>query len=314
MNVEQIYSFIELSWGDKYKLVAKALDEKYGEFMAQVVDFYDDYVVSWVCSQDCKTTTLLKINYSINAEGALTLSEGLPVHVIYEPLPKSESALIVDEEEEEEEDDQEDREHQEQVLEAAPVMVKTEEEIKKEEEEEKRKQEDYEEKKKNKNCDISEDLTVTTIQINPSDVATTSTVAVGVDESKTSILEVTKIIEAASVAENKDVKKNDEQVKKDSADIAALAESQLKELAAYRFKEKVDCINGYANTLPNSMIAEYIVKAETLTLAELKVQLNEEFRKFAPRTRKINSTFLSLSRESDTTKAPSIKELVEKYK
>lgn len=289
MNVEQIYSFIELSWGDKYKVVAKALDEKYGEFMAQVVDFYDEYVISWVCSQDYKTSALVKISYSINPEGIVALGDAIPVHVVYEPLPLP---LATPVEEVKIEDKQEEEKHQDEIHEdenSEMAKIKKKCEI---DEEEKDKEDDEEEEEKDKLLDASK--VIEPILAAP--------------------VETLKTIEVATEAENKDVKENDEQVKKDSANSAALAESQLKELAAYRTKEKVDCINGYANTLPSTMIADYIAKSETLTLAEIQVQLNEQFRKFAPRARKINQTFLSLSRESDTTKAPSIKELVDKYK
>jgi hypothetical protein len=86
MNVEEIYSFIELSWGEKYKVIAKALDEKYGEFKAHIVDFYDTHVVAWIYSEDGKEAKMMKINYAFDDKAIASLSEAQAVKVAYEPV------------------------------------------------------------------------------------------------------------------------------------------------------------------------------------------------------------------------------------
>jgi hypothetical protein len=120
------------------------------------------------------------------------------------------------------------------------------------------------------------------------------------------------VVEA--VVETKDAIKDDDQKQEVAANSTSLVESEQEELKAYRLKEKLSLIETYAKVVPEHVLSNYKATADIITLADLKVKLNEEFVKHSKKGIRIKTTFLSISPEKDTTKRPDIKDLVEKYK
>ena len=79
-----LVEFIKLSWGDKAVKLNEALSKEYdNEYYWYIVDFFDESVIARMYSYYDGTQHLVRINYSIDDDGVVTLGNVNDVHIEY---------------------------------------------------------------------------------------------------------------------------------------------------------------------------------------------------------------------------------------
>lgn len=98
-NEMNLQEFMTLSWGDKSQKVAEAVESAYKqEYCCYVVDMFDDCAIGRFYSYIDGSIKLLRVKYTIDENGVVTLGDANEVHVVYEdvPTPASTQATLND--------------------------------------------------------------------------------------------------------------------------------------------------------------------------------------------------------------------------
>ena len=86
-DIMDLNEFMTLSWGEISSKVDTAIAKEYEhDAYTYVVDMYADYAIArfWYYVEGC--SKLMKINYTCDAEGTVTLGNIVEVHVVYEEI------------------------------------------------------------------------------------------------------------------------------------------------------------------------------------------------------------------------------------
>lgn len=82
-----VTEFLKLSWGDICAKVSDAVNQEYGnEYYTYAVDFYDDCGIYRFYSYIDGSVKLMKLFYTLNDDGEVTLGKIVETHVVYEDL------------------------------------------------------------------------------------------------------------------------------------------------------------------------------------------------------------------------------------
>lgn len=306
-----ILNFIELSWGEKTKLVFDALEQRYGQYHVYPIDWFDSSVVAYIYYDQTDSTILTRIFYSFENE-MVTLGDAEQVRIAYEAINKA--TEIVEEAQEtvetaeemscgDDEEDKKEEENCETVIEDAECGGEDKEEEEKKEDmaveetvaEEEKEEDDKKEEDK-------EDVKEEEMSLEPQ-----------TDNS----VEDENSIENSTLLENEEQGANTTS-NEETTNTSTFTDSERQEFEALKFEKKVNLLNSYKDSLPEDVITSFETQISDLSYDDLEASLAKEFRRVSleQNSSKKSSvrTFSVLPRERKVTEQAYLSDLVNKYK
>lgn len=266
--------FMKLSWGDISCKVGEAIEkEYYNEAFTYIVDMFEDSAIVRFCSYLDNTCKLMRIKYTCDENGVITLGNVNEVHITYEDITSPTEEVVV-----------------EQSLEATNEYVKTEEDkencVCKPEKDDK---EDCickpeEDDKKDCVCDPKEDDKEDCVCKPEEDDKECSE-----EEDKDDIeeiddddkKEITSCSTDMQIAENEEkVSVDSEQTEEKNTSSTSFTESERAEFEALKREKKINILNSYKEYLTKDEYDKFTTSIDTFEVDNLEVELLRLYKKY----------------------------------
>lgn len=255
-NMDKNTNFIELAYGEQMLKVEEAFASAYAnDGCSYLVDAYPSYAIMRIYYYADGSQKLLKVNYTIDGEGKVTLGEVKEVRVTYEEVPDTSASSEGFAAETKPEEEKEDLKKKEECS-TADEDLKKKEECSASDEDLKKKEEcsnSEEDLKKKEECSTSEE-----------DLKKKEECA-QTEEKEKELKEDEKAktnAEANSVEGDPNVNHTSE-TETNTPDPTALSKSEREELETLRKASKINLINSYANRLPQEIVDGLIAKVDS---------------------------------------------------
>lgn len=243
-NMDKNTNFIELAYGEQMHKVEEAFASAYAnDGCSYLVDAYPSYAIMRIYYYADGSQKLLKVNYTIDGEGKVTLGDVKEVRVTYEEVSDTSTSegFAAEKTEKPEEKEKEDLKKKEECSTSEEDLKKkeecsaSEEDLKKKEECAQTDPKEEEEKTPEKDSDSEEEKEKKEEKANA---------------------------EANSVEGDPNVNHTSE-TETNTPDPAALSKSEREELETLRKASKINLINSYASRLPQSIVEGLIAKVDS---------------------------------------------------
>lgn len=274
-NMDKNTNFIELAYGEQMLKVEEAFASAYAnDGCSYLVDAYPSYAIMRIYYYADGSQKLLKVNYTIDGEGKVTLGEVKEVRVTYEEVPDTSASSEGFAAETKPEEEKEDLKKKEECSTADEDLKKkeecstSEEDLKKKEEcstseEDLKKKEECsnseEDLKKKEECSTSEEdlkKKEECAQTEPKEDPVP-------EEEKEKEDEKAKANAEANSVEGDPNVNHTSETETNTPDPTALSKSEREELETLRKASKINLINSYANRLPQEIVDGLIAKVDS---------------------------------------------------
>lgn len=245
-NQMNLQDFMKLSWGDISVKVEEAIVNEYKEeALTYVVDMFDDSAIVRFYSYIDGSCKLMRIKYSCDENGVVTLGNVNEVHVTYEDVPANieetgvEQATQMETTEQVSIDNTESIENQSTTVETEVQETMTEQVIENTE----------------CNCEVDAacaDSAVDAAQVTNAEVAET----------------------------NEKVSVDNEQAQEDNSGATSFAESERAELEALKREKKINLLNSYKDYLTDKEYADFQSNIDTFEVNTLEVELLKKYKTY----------------------------------
>ena len=272
-NEMNLQEFMTLSWGDISVKVDEAIRTEYqNDAFAYVIDMFNDCAIARFYFYMDDTSKLMRIKYSVDENGVVTLGDINEVHIVYEDVPEVTPVMTeigVTQASEEE---------------SSTVSVNAEEKEDKEEDKEDLKSfrttEDHDPKNNDSDSKPSddkdeeddkekEDNFVKTSEV--VDAAANGSNAEPVEAAQVVNAEVTPEIEKVSVD-------NETETQETTSSSTSFAESERAEFEALKREKKIALVNSYKEDLSSETIADFMSKIDELDEKQLEIELLKAYK------------------------------------
>lgn len=245
MNLQE---FMKLSWGDISIKVEEAIAAEYQEeAFTMIVDMFDDSAVVRFYSYIDGSSKLMRIKYSCDDAGTVTLGTVNEVHIAYEDVPTVETGVAKTEEE--------------------SFTVQTEVAAEPSTEEPAPTEETNE-----VSAETTETPAEETVSIETPVAETESEVAEFSDKETP--------VENAEVTETEKVSVADEQAEKADSSAASFAESERAELEALKREKKVNLLDSYKDVLSDEEYSSFTSALDEIEADTLETELLKKYKAY----------------------------------
>ena len=323
MNLKE---FMTLSWGDISCKVDEAITKEYeNDAFTYVIDMFDDCAVARFYFYMDGSSKLMRIKYSVDDNGVVTLGDINEVHIVYEDVPTVEVAMTeigvtqTSEEEsstvsvnaEDKEDKEEDKEEETPVSEE-PKEDEEEKEFKVDEEEDKDPEEDSKDDdsdsepsddKDEEDDKEKEDNFVETSDV--VDAAENGSDAEPVEAAQVVNAEVTPEIEKVSV-------ENETKTEETTSSSTSFTESERAEFEALKREKKVALVNSYKDDLSEETIETFMSTIDNFDEKTLETELLKAYKAEASKVKPMRA--FAFAQPKNASNESSLDALVRKYK
>lgn len=265
-NMDKNTNFIELAYGEQMHKVEEAFASAYvNDGCSYLVDAYPSYAIMRIYYYADGSQKLLKVNYTIDGEGKVTLGDVREVRVTYEEVPDTSSASdgFAAETKPEEEKKEEDLKKKEECA-TSEEDLKKKEECSTTKEDLKKKEEcstSKEDLKKKEECVTSEEDLKKKEERTQTEEDLKKKEECAQTEKEKEEEKAKANAEANSVEGDPNVNHTSE-TETNTPDPTALSKSEREELETLRKASKINLINSYANRLPQEIIEGLIAKVD----------------------------------------------------
>lgn len=295
MNLQE---FMKLSWGDISSKVDEALMQEYGaEAYTMIVDMFENCAIVRFYSYIDGSNKLMRVNYSCDESGVITLGNVNEVHVVYEDVvtsvstatvteetgvettsPENATIEIVDSTAEIIEETVEVSSDSPEVVDSSAEIVNAEKEEEEEKDEEEEKEEDKkeeedkpccEEEDKKKKCGCETDETSEMVA-----AACDSDAANAAQVSNAEVTEVTENVTKVSV-------ENEEPKQEENSSSTSFTESERAEFETLKREEKISLIDSYKDNLSEEEYNKFMSSVDIKSKDELEVELLKAYKQYA---------------------------------
>ena len=267
-NEMNLQEFMKLSWGDISVKVEEAITAEYQEeAYTYVVDMFEDSAIVRFYSYLDGSTKLMRIKYSCDENGAITLGTVNEVHISYEDIPTAieetgvEQATVMSSIEE-------------PVTETSEEEIIVEKPIQAEEVEQPTIEETFETpvEETSESAPVVEENVV---HEEPTTVVD-ETFTEEVSEAPVTNAEVTETTEKVSV--------DNEQIEEENSSTTSFAESERAEFETLKREKKVTLLDSYKEYLTDEEYADFTSRIDTFEVDTLEVELLKKYKSHTERT------------------------------
>lgn len=286
-NKMNLQEFMKLSWGDISVKVEEAIYTEYQEeAFTQIVDMFDDCAIVRFYSYIDGSCKLIRVRYTCDDNGVVTLGIVNEVHVTYEDIKTAieetgveqatELPNIKPSDEPKEKSDADDFKKGCNAESSEP------------DDEEKQDKEDNEFKDEDSK-EPSNDKTDDVVDAACADAAT--------DAAQVTNAEVTETNEKVSV--------ENEQIKEEDSSTTSFAESERAEFEALKREKKIDLLNSYKEYLTDEEYGDFESRIDTFEVDTLEVELLKKYKSHTERTpQKTMRAFALTSQQNENARNP----------
>lgn len=242
MNLQE---FMKLSWGDISIKVEEAIAAEYQEeAFTMVVDMFNDSAIVRFYSYIDETCKLVRIKYSCDDAGTVTLGDVNEVHIAYEDVPTVETGVANTEEE---------------SFVAQPETVE---------------EPSVEDLAIEETSELSVEITDT-----PAEAASVEETPVAETEPKIAeSFETETPVENAEVTETEKVSVANEQAEEADSSAASFAESERAELEALKREKKVTLLDSYKDVLSDEEYSSFTSALDKIEADTLEIELLKKYK------------------------------------
>ena len=273
-NEMNLQEFMKLSWGDISVKVEEAITTEYQEeAYTYIVDMFEDSAIVRFYSYIDGSTKLMRIKYSCDENGAITLGTVNEVHISYEDIPTAieetgvEQATVMSS-------------NEEPVTETSEEEIVVETPIQAEEIEQPTIEETFETPVVAKTPveETSEPAPVVEENVVHEEPTTVvdETFTEEVSEAPVTNAEVTKTTEKVSV--------DNEQIEEENSSTTSFAESERAEFETLKREKKVTLLDSYKEYLTDEEYADFTSRIDTFEVDTLEVELLKKYKSHTERT------------------------------
>ena len=289
MNLQE---FMTLSWGEISTKVNDAICEEYHkDAYTYVVDMYADYAIARFYYYMESGSRLMKINYTCDEQGNVTLGDIIEVHVAYEPVAQEAEVEVeknmeqIDEtsidavnslsneepeDNKDEEENVEDKKEDEEVTEAKAKeddeVEKCVEDVKEDDKEEEKEDDKEEEVKDEINC-ASEVQPIEPSNDNFEEEIVEENSLADETPAQVSNVEITPTQMEASVENEQD------NIQETNSGTTSLTESERQEFEALKREKKVNIVNSYKDSLTEEEYENFVSNIDNFSEQGLELEL-----------------------------------------
>lgn len=273
-NEMNLQEFMKLSWGDISVKVEEAITAEYQEeAYTYVVDMFEDSAIVRFYSYIDGSTKLMRVKYSCDENGAITLGTVNEVHISYEDIPAAieetgvEQATVMSSIEE-------------PVTETSEEEIVVEEPIQAEEIEQPTIEETFEtpvvaETPVEETSESAPVVEENVVHEEPTTVVD-ETFTEEVSEAPVTNAEVTETTEKVSV--------DNEQIEEENSSTTSFAESERAEFETLKREKKVTLLDSYKEYLTDEEYADFTSRIDTFEVDTLEVELLKKYKSHTERT------------------------------
>lgn len=292
MNLQE---FMKLSWGEISTKVSKAIEQEYvNEYYTYIVDMYKEYAIVRFLSLIDGDNKLMKVQYSLQKDGSISLGEVKEVYVSYndysvpaeekedkekeEDKPKDEEDFATDSKSEEDKEDKEDdaEEDSKDDEEDSDDAFESQKDTSDDDEEEKDKKDEDEDKEADEfNC--GDKGVSKAVSDNETADAVDATNCEDESNAEAAPEEYAKAPTDDEVKEDKD-EDEDEDKSKDSSSSTSFTQSERAELESLKKEKKINLLDSYADVLSEEEYNNFKSDIDNFSEEGLELELLRKFK------------------------------------
>lgn len=328
MNLQE---FMKLSWGEISTKVSKAVEQEYvNEYYTYVVDMYKEYAIVRFLSLIDGSNKLMKVNYSLQKDGSISLGDVKEVYVSYNdyalPTEKEEDEEKEKEAKTEEEDfaktsdDSSEKEDEDDKEDAAEEDSKDDEEDSKdafempcEDSDKDEEDEDKEDDKEAEEFECNDEGVSEAVSDNET-IADAVDTANCVSESEVDAApeEYAKAPTDDEVKEDKD-EDEDEDKSEDSSSSTSFTQSERAELENLKKEKKINLLDSYKEILSEEEYNSFKSDIDNFSEEGLELELLRKFKSASGKAKKTNRMYAFNPTIKTNAPVDSLEATVSKY-